>query len=234
MLHRRIATHKVSQPSGCSQELYHTTRERKRHHLTKIHPFCCKQKYPGAYSHGSAREQTISPACTMCLPRICRVDHQVQNEVYFVSICEARSKHSKQNALREKLTILWLQFTSLQALNQESTKRDCFAHTFYNLLNWQRIWKICFAVLTRQQSNFIFCSSWSLVLVIWYFAWSHHIFFLTHTLHSCISFIKLGVWRAFSFKPLSLQVVWQVLYTREHFLKFDGFSSQRHNTKPLN
>lgn len=160
------------------------------------------------------------------------VDHKVQTEVYFASTCEERPKHRAQNALREKLTMLWLQFTSLQALSQESTKRDFSVHSFSNLLNWQRICKIHFAVLTCQQSNSNFCSSWS--LVIWYFAWSHHIFFLTHNLYSCISSIKLGVWRAFSFKPWSLQVVWQVLYTWEHFLKFDSLSLQRYNTKPLN
>lgn len=67
MLHRRIATPKVSQPYSCSQELYHTTGEE-----TKIHSFYGKQKYTSAYSQGSAFAQTISPVCTMCLPRICK------------------------------------------------------------------------------------------------------------------------------------------------------------------
>lgn len=196
------------------------------------------------FTHSTANRNSQVPTDSFCIdhkpclhnvfPRnLQTVDHEVQTEDYFVIICEERPKHSTQNALSEKLTMLWLQFTSLQALSQDSTKRDCFVHAFSNLLNWQRICKIHFAVLTCQQSNFNFCSSWSPVLVIWYFAWSHHIFFLTHNLHSWISFIKLGVWKSFSFKTLK-QVVWQVLYTWEHFLKFDSFNSQRYNTKLLN
>lgn len=162
------------------------------------------------------------------------MDHDMQTKVYFASICEERPKHKAQNALHEKLTLLWLQLTSLQALSQESTKRDCFVHAFSNQLNWPRICKIHFAALTCQQSNFNFCFNWSLVFVIWYFAWSLHIFFLTHNLHSCLSFIKLGVWRALSCKPCGLQVVWQCYTLEEQFLKFDSFGLQRHNTKPLN
>lgn len=100
-----------------------------------------------------------------------RVDRQVQTEVYFVSVSEARPKESRWNILHKRLTMLWLQITSLQALNQENT-RDCFAHALSNLLNWHRICKICFTVLTCQQSTFSFGSGPSPVLVIWYIAWS--------------------------------------------------------------